>query len=60
MSYYMSGKIWIRYARKKIKGRATQLIPGLRNLRYEERLKECGQTTLEIRKGEVKNKFFRC
>ena len=27
---------------EKIQGRATKLIPGLRDLRYEERLKECG------------------
>ena len=30
----------------KIQRRATQLIPGLRDIRYEERLKECGLTTL--------------
>ena len=32
----------------------TKLIPGLKDLSYEERLKECGLTTLETRrlKGE--------
>ena len=29
---------------------ARQLIPGLRDLRYEERLKECGLTTLETQR----------
>ena len=33
----------------KIQRRATKLIPELRDLRYEERLKECGLTTLETR-----------
>ena len=32
---------------EKIQRRATQLIPGLRDLTDEERLKECGLTTLE-------------
>ncbi len=43
---------WRPYLRKDIDmlekiQRATKLIPGLRDLRYEERLKECGLTTLE-------------
>ena len=47
---------WSPYLRKdidmleKIQRRATKLIPGLRDLRYEERLKECGLTKLETRR----------
>ena len=47
---------WSPYLRKdidmleKIHWRATKLIPGLRDLRYEERLKEWGLTTLETRR----------
>ena len=47
---------WIPYLRKDIdmleqnKRRDTKLIPGLRDLRYEDRLKECGMTTLETRR----------
>ena len=47
---------WSPYLRKdidmleKIQTRSTKLIPGQRDLRYEERLKECGLTTLETRR----------
>ena len=33
-----------------IQRRVTKLIPGLRDLRYEERLMECGLTTQETRR----------
>ena len=35
---------------KLIQRRATKLIPGSRDLTYEERLKQCGLTTLETRR----------
>ena len=38
-----------RYAWKNTE-ESNKLIPGLRDLRYEERLKECGLTTLETRR----------
>ena len=38
---------------EKIQRRATKLIPGLRDLTYEERLKECGLTTLRGDQIEV-------
>ena len=47
---------WSPYLRKdidmleKIQRRATKRISGLRDLRYEERLNECGMTTLETRR----------
>ena len=47
---------WSPYIRKdidmleQIQRRATKLIPGLIDLRYEERLKECGLTTPETRR----------
>ena len=47
---------WIPYRKKdidtleRIQRRATKIIPELRDLSYEERLKECGLTTLETRR----------
>ena len=35
---------------ERIQRRATKMIPELRSLSYEERLKECGLTTLETRR----------
>ena len=47
---------WRPYCKKdidtleRIQRRATKMIPELRDLSYEERLKECGLTTLETRR----------
>ena len=38
------------YTLERIQRRATKMIPELRDLSYEERLKECGLTTLETRR----------
>ena len=50
---------WSTYRKKDIdtlernQRRATKMIPGLRQLSYGERLKECGLTTLEAMRGRV-------
>ena len=47
---------WRPYLRKdidmleKVQRRTTKLITGLRDLSYDDRLKECGLTTLEMRR----------
>ena len=38
---------------ERVQRRATKMIPKLRDISYEMRLKECGLTTLEIRKLKV-------
>ena len=49
-------QVWRPYCKKDIdmldciQTRATKMIPELRDLTYEERLKECGLTTLETRR----------
>ena len=56
---------WRQYRKKdidtleRIQGRATKMIPELRYLSYEERLKECGLTTLETNQEEIKLNFLR-
>ena len=35
---------------ERVQRRATKMIPTLRNISYEMRLKECGLTTLETRR----------
>ena len=53
---------WNPYLRKdidmlgKIQRRVTKLIPGLIDVSYEERLKECGLTTLEMRRLKGSNR----
>ena len=37
---------------ERVQRRATKMIPKLRNISYEMRLKECGLTTLETRRWE--------
>ena len=54
LEYYILA--WRPYRKKdtdtleRIQRRATKMIPELRDLSYEERLKECGLTTLEKRR----------
>ena len=49
-------QVWRPYRKKdidtleRIQRRATKMIPELRDLSYEERLKECGLTNLKIRR----------
>ena len=49
---------WRSYHKKdidtleRIQRRATKINPELRDLSYEERLKECGLTTLETRRSD--------
>ena len=44
---------------ERIQRRATKIIPELRNLSYEECLKECGLTTLETRRLRDQIEVFR-
>ena len=54
LEYYIQA--WRPYCSKdidmleRIQRRKTNIIPELRDLSYEERLKECGLTTLETRR----------
>ena len=48
-SPYLRKDIYI-YMLEQIQRRATKLIPELGYLRYEERVRECGLTTLETRR----------
>ena len=49
---------WTPYCKKdidtleRIQRRATKMIPELRDLSYKERLKECGLTTIDKRRGD--------
>ena len=56
---------WRPYRKKdidtfeRIQRRATKIIPELRDLSYEERMKECGLTTLETRRLRGDQTFLR-
>ena len=68
LEYCIGLQAWRPYLRKdiymieKVQRRTTKLIPGLRDLSYEERLKECGVTTLETLRlrgeGQIEGFFF--
>ena len=50
-------QVWNRHLRKdietleRVQRRATSMIKGLRNLSYEERLRRCKLTNLEVRRN---------
>ena len=47
----MLANVWLQtFMLERVQRRATKMIPKLRNISYEMRLKECGLTTLETRR----------